>query len=75
MSITSRQGEDRRTQIVQFVADYWIAEHIAPSVADVTRGCGFATKSAAKYHLDLLVEAGVLARKAGVPRSLRVVQQ
>jgi len=64
------RDKGRREKIVGFVRQY-IAEHgFAPSVREIGRAVGVRSTKAVKYHLDILVEQGVMGRAPGQARSL-----
>ncbi len=64
------RDKNRREKIVGFVRRY-IEEHgFAPSVREIGRSVGIRSTRAVKYHLDILVEQGVLERTPGQARSL-----
>lgn len=67
-------GEQRRAQILEFVADFTDINKYAPSVRDIARGVGM-SQSGTEYQIQQLLATGALERTPGVARSLRVVQQ
>ncbi|MEO0086208.1 MAG: transcriptional repressor LexA [candidate division WOR-3 bacterium] len=66
---------DRRTQILEFVRHY-IKEHgFAPSIREIGSSVGIKSTKAVKYHLDILVNEGLLQRTNRRPRTLRTPHQ
>ena len=62
------RDKGRRKKILEFVHDY-IDEHgFAPSVREIGRAVGINSTKAVKYHLDILVDEGLLKR---IPRQAR----
>jgi hypothetical protein len=56
------QGEHMRVLIVDAVK--WSVEErkVSPTLDELAEWCALASRSAAKYHVDILVERGVLKR-------------
>ena len=63
--------KDRRDRIADFVRQYTREHGYAPSVREIGAAVGLKSTRAVKYHLDILVEQGVIERIAGRARSLR----
>jgi repressor LexA len=64
------RDKERREKIIGFVRRH-IEEHgFAPSVREIGRAVGVRSTKAVKYHLDILVEQGVIERTPGHARSL-----
>jgi len=63
--------KDRRDRIADFVRQYTRERGYAPSVREIGAAVGLKSTRAVKYHLDILVEQGVIERIAGRARSLR----
>ena len=67
--------KDRRERILEFIRQY-IEEHgVAPSVREIGREVDIRSTKAVKYHLDRLVEQGLLERIPGKARSLRTASR
>ncbi|HEC77744.1 MAG TPA: repressor LexA [candidate division WOR-3 bacterium] len=61
-----------REKILQLIQDF-IDEHgYAPSIREITRSIGFKSTKAVKVHLDILTEQGLIERKSGQARSIRI---
>lgn len=72
---TATQGDRRRARILLFIAEYWSTYGYAPSVREITKGCGLSHPSSAHHHLILLERAGKIKSAPYIPRSVRVVEQ
>ncbi len=67
--------KDRRVKILEFVRRY-IEEHgFAPSVREIGSSVGIKSTKAVKYHLDILVNEGLLQRTNRQARTLRTSHQ
>jgi repressor LexA len=67
--------KDRRQRILEFISRY-INEHgHAPSVREIGAEVDIRSTKAVKYHLDRLVEDGLLERVPGRARSLRTASR
>ncbi len=65
------RDKDRREKIVRFIRDYTREHGYAPSVREIGEAVGIRSTRAVKYHLDVLVEQGVIERVAGRARGLK----
>jgi repressor LexA len=69
------KANDRRSLILEFVRSY-IEEHgFAPSVREIGRAVGISSTKAVKYHLDILVNEGLLKRTPRQARGLQTAHQ
>ncbi len=69
------KDKDRRVKILEFVRGY-IEEHgFAPSVREIGLSVGIRSTKAVKYHLDILVNQGLLQRTGRQARTLRPPRQ
>lgn len=66
---------DRRNRILEFVRQYTEEHGFAPSVREIGKAVGISSTKAVKYHLDILVEQGLLGRSANKARSLHIAHQ
>lgn len=67
------QLTDTQRAIHAFIAERIEADGFAPSQVEIARAFGFKGVRAAQYHLDALEAAGVIERRPGRARSLRLV--
>ncbi|MBM3323091.1 transcriptional repressor LexA [candidate division WOR-3 bacterium] len=69
------RDKDRRAKIFEFVRSY-IEEHgFAPSIREIGQAVGIRSTKAVKYHLDILVNEGLLQRTDRQARTLRTSYQ
>ena len=66
------QGDERREAIVLFIREYWDTFGISPSVDEIAQGVGLASKTAARHHLAVLSEQGLVVSTPGKYRSIRL---
>ena len=60
----------RLAAILAYVRAYRKEHSYSPSVRDIAKGCG-SSSTTANYHVDVLVERGLLLRDDGIARSIR----
>ena len=65
---------DTQQAILDLIAQRIEAEGVPPSQTEIARAFGFKGVRGAQYHLEALEAAGVIERKPGVARSLRVLR-
>ena len=65
----------RQKQILDFITAFIEEKGYAPSVRDVTRGCGISSSSLAQYHLNVLEREGYIRREREVSRSIGLVKK
>jgi repressor LexA len=65
------RDKDRRQKIVDFIRQYSQEHGYAPSIREIGDAVGIRSTRAVKYHLDVLVNQGVIERVAGKARSLK----
>jgi repressor LexA len=69
------RDKGRREKVLEFVRDY-IDEHgFAPSIREIARAVGVRSTKAVKYHLDILVDEGLLKRTPRQARGLSTAHQ
>jgi len=69
------RDKGRREKVLEFVRDY-IDEHgFAPSIREIARAVGVRSTKAVKYHLDILVNEGLLKRTPRQARGLQTAHQ
>lgn len=71
-SVLIAQGIDRRRAILRFVKAFKKKQGFAPSIEEIAAGVALSSKSAARHHVDILIEERYLAITPGKYRSLRV---
>jgi repressor LexA len=65
----------RTLQVYEAVQSFIVDHGYVPSYRELARMVGLKTPSAVSYHLDKLVDAGLIERRPGTPRSLVVVKR
>ena len=69
------RDKGRREKVLEFVRDY-IDEHgFAPSIREIARAVGVRSTKAVKYHLDILVNEGLIKRTPRQARGLSTAHQ
>jgi repressor LexA len=69
------RDKDRRPRILEFVRNYLQEHGFAPSVREIGRAVGIRSTKGVKYHLDILVNEGLLERTNRQARTLRTSHQ
>lgn len=64
--------QDRQRAIYDAVAAYWREHGMGPSYQEITELCSISSRSLTATAIDVLVTRGLLTRKSGIIRSLRV---
>ncbi len=62
------RDKNRRNRILEFVRIYTDEHGFAPSIREIGKAVGVRSTKAVKYHLDILVDEGLLKR---IPRQAR----
>lgn len=65
----------RRKRILDFIGKFIEKKGYAPSVRDVTGGCGISSASVTQYHLNVLEREGFIRRERDVPRSMGLLKR
>jgi repressor LexA len=65
----------RRDKILAFVRSYAEEHGFAPSIREIGRAVGISSTKAVKYHLDILVNQGLLERTDRQARTIRTAHQ
>lgn len=66
----------RQKQILDFISEFFEDKGYAPSVRDVSRGCGISVcASVAQYHLNVLERKGYIHRDRDVSRSIGLTRK
>ncbi len=60
--------------ILSFIAERIEADGFPPAQVEIARAFGFSGVRGAQYHLEALEAAGMIERKPGVARSLRILR-
>jgi repressor LexA len=69
------RGKDRRSRILDFVRTYTDEHGFAPSIREIGRAVGVRSTKAVKYHLDIMVNEGLLRRTPRQARGLQTAHQ
>jgi repressor LexA len=69
------RDKNRRDKILEFVRTYVDEHGFAPTVREIGKAVGVRSTKAVQYHLDILVDAGLLKRTAHQARSLKTTHQ
>jgi repressor LexA len=62
-----------RTRVLEFARQYHARTGLLPTTGEVAKGCGFASRNAAQYHLTALIAAGELTAADARPGLRRAV--
>jgi repressor LexA len=65
----------KEPNVHQFVLGYWASHGYGPSYREIAQGTEMKSLNAVKLHLNSLIRKGVLARQAGMARTIRPVRQ
>lgn len=63
-----------QARVLRFIADYIAREQMPPTQAEITAAMGFASRTAARDHLNALERKGHIAQQSGTARGLRLLQ-
>jgi repressor LexA len=69
------RDKDRRNRILEFVRTYTDEHGFAPSIREIGRAVGVRSTKAVKYHLDILVNEGLLKRTPRQARGISSIHQ
>jgi len=69
------RDKDRRSRILEFVRAYADEHGCAPSIREIGKAVGIRSTKAVKYHLDILVDEGLLKRTPRQARGLSTAHQ
>jgi repressor LexA len=69
------RDKDRRSRVLEFVRTYTDEHGCAPSIREIGKAVGVKSTKAVKYHLDILVNEGLLKRTPRQARSLLTAHQ
>jgi len=69
------RDKDRRNRVLEFVRTYTDEHGYAPSIREIGKAVGVRSTKAVKYHLDILVNEGLLKRTPRQARSLSTAHQ
>ena len=69
------KSKDRRGRIIEFVQAYADEHGFAPSIREIGRAVGIRSTKAVKYHLDIMVNEGLLKRTPRQARGLQTAHQ
>lgn len=63
-----------RAEILRFIVAHHTDHGYAPSIRQIARSAGLSSSQTVHGHLRVLMDAGLITRVAGQPRTLRVVK-
>jgi SOS-response transcriptional repressor LexA len=63
------RDKGRRDKVLEFVRSYTEEHGFAPSIREIAKAVGVRSTKAVKYHLDILVNEGLLKHPPAGPRS------
>lgn len=66
---------DLRQAVLEFISDHIALKGYPPTYQEIAEAVGLSGKSHVDYYLDLLEEAGLIARRPHTSRGLRLVGQ
>jgi repressor LexA len=69
------RDKDRRSHILEFVRTYTDEHGCAPSIREIGKAVGIRSTKAVKYHLDILVNEGLIKRTPRQARGLSTAHQ
>jgi repressor LexA len=69
------RDKDRRNRILEFVRTYTDEHGCAPSIREIAKAVGVRSTKAVKYHLDILVNEGLIKRTPRQARALSTAHQ
>jgi repressor LexA len=69
------RDKDRRNRILEFVRTYTDEHGFAPSIREIGGAVGVRSTKAVKYHLDILVNEGLLKRAPRQARGISSIRQ
>jgi len=69
------RDKDRRNRVLEFVRTYTDEHGYAPSIREIGKAVGVRSTKAVKYHLDILVNEGLLKRTPRQARGLLTAHQ
>lgn len=65
----------KEPNVHQFVLGYWNTNGYGPSYREIAQATEIKSLNGVKLHLNNLIRKGVLARTAGMARTIRPVKQ
>lgn len=69
------RDKNRRERILEFVRAYAEEHGFAPSIREIGKAVDIRSTKAVKYHLDILVDEGLLQRTSRQARALRTTRK
>lgn len=65
---------DIQTRVLEFIKEHIVAEGYAPTVREISEAVNIKSTSSVHEHLGNLVKKGLIVRKKGSPRAIKVVE-
>lgn len=59
-------------RIIEFIVDFGLAKGYQPTIREIASGTSIHTISVVQFHINRLVNAGVLLRETGMSRTIRL---
>lgn len=59
--------------VLRYIELYHRRKGYPPTIREIARGLGLISTSGAFYHVEKLVEQGLITREPGIARTIRVV--
>ncbi|MBN2464112.1 transcriptional repressor LexA [candidate division WOR-3 bacterium] len=69
------RDKNRRNRILEFIRSYTDEHGFAPSIREIVGAVGVRSTKAVKYHLDILVDEGLLKRTPRQARGISSIHQ
>jgi len=71
----TKRGIQTRNRVFEFIRTWVEKNGYSPSIREIGKGAGISSTKAVKYHVDALVNSGVLRRRGRQARSLETSVQ
>ena len=71
MSGNPGAGRDTTSEVLAFITAYVDSRGYSPALREIGAAVGLKSSNTCKFHVDKLVNAGLLERETGQPRTLR----
>jgi repressor LexA len=66
----TKRGKENRERIYEYICAWSARNGYPPSIREICHGVGITSTKAVKYHIDALVDSGILRRHARQARAL-----
>jgi len=68
------KGDKMRTKIVAAISRYTAENGFSPSIREIAAMVGIRSASHARYHLNFLVDCGILTYTPNIHRSIKILE-